>query len=114
MTEEKKNNTEYDGSTSPRVLINKLISVSSIDNATKRVKIRFDVLQKERDEIEEQLTNEDDVNRRILLVDSDEIKDAEQDKLQEVKKQLDKKRQELIDKRAEEIRNYKPTKRTWK
>jgi len=109
-----KENTEYDGSTKTRVLINKLISVSSVNKATDRVKIRFDVLQKERDEIKEQLSNEDDKNRHIPLVDLDEIKDAEQDKLQEVKKQLDKKRQELVDKRAEEIRNYKPTKRTWK
>lgn len=114
MVEEKQKKTEYDGLTSPRVLINKLISVSSVDKAAKRVKIRFDVLQKQRDEIEEQRANEDDETRQIPFVDSDEIKDAEQDKLLEVKKQLDKKRQELIDKRTEEIRNYKPTKRTWK
>lgn len=113
MVRENQNNPEYDGSTSPRVLINKLISVSSVDNATSRVKIRFDVLQKERDEIEEQRTNEDDETRQIQFVDSDIAKDAEQGRLLEVKKQLDEKRQKLIDERAEEIRNYKPSKKTW-
>lgn len=113
MVRENQNNAEYDGSTSTRVLINKLISVSSVDKATDRVKIRFDFLQKERAEIKDQFNNETDLEVRTDLVDADESKAAELTKLLEAKNQLEVKRQELLDERAEEVRNYKPSKKTW-
>lgn len=106
-------NNEYDGSTPTRVFINKLVSVSSVDKATKRIKTRFDVLLKERAEIQEQLNTASDLKQRVDLVDADESKAAELTKLLEAKEQLEGKRQELLDKRATEVQGYQPKEINW-
>lgn len=106
-------NNEYDGSTRVRVFINKLISVSSVDNATSRIKTRFDVLLNERAKIKDQQNNETDLEKRANLVDADKMKVAELTKLLEDKKQLIKKRQELLSAREAEIQNYQPMEINW-
>ena len=108
-----KENTEYDGSTTTRVLINKLASVSSVDKATNRIKKRFNVLLKERAEIQDQLNTVSDPEQRANLVDADESKAAELTKLHKAKEQLEAKRQELLDKRATEIQGYQPKEINW-
>ncbi|MFC1528110.1 hypothetical protein ACFL5D_05150 [Candidatus Neomarinimicrobiota bacterium] len=113
MAVEKQNKTEYDGSKPTRVLINKLASVSSVDKATDRIKTRFDVLLKERAEIQDQLNTVSDPEQRANLVDADESKAAELTKLHEAKEPLEAKRQELLDKRATEIQGYKPKEISW-
>ena len=107
------NTNKYDGSTPTRVFINKLISVSSVDNAGSRIKTRFDVLLSERAKIKDQLNNETDLEKRANLVDADKGKVAELAKLLEDKKQLSKKRQELLSAREAEIQNYQQADITW-
>ena len=113
MVRENQNNAEYDGSTPTRVFINKLASVSSVDKATNRIKTRFDVLLKERAEIQDQLNTVSDLEQRTELVDADESKAAELTKLLIAKEQLEAKRQELLDKRATEIQGYQPEEISW-
>ena len=113
MTSNNTTTTEYDGSTPARVFINKLASVSSVDKATNRIKKRFDVLLKERAEIQDQLNTVSDLKQRVDLVDADESKAAELTKLLKAKEKLEAKRQELLDKRATEIQGYQPEELNW-
>ncbi len=110
---ENTNKTEYDGSTPTRVFINKLSSVSSVDNATDRIKIRFDVLLSKRTEIMDQFNSINDPELRGYLVDDDEKIAAELTKLLEAKEKLEVKRQELVDKRGTEVQDYQPEKISW-
>lgn len=113
MTSNNTTNKEYDGLTPVRVFISKLSSVSSVDSTTNRIKTRFDVLLKERAEIQDQFNNETDLVLRTDLVDADESKATELTKLLKAKKQLETKRQELLDKRATEIQGYQPKEINW-